>query len=59
MKKPGKKDYRRPAKDSGATVLRVVQEVESTRRQQIQHRTLEVLISAIKAILLSLISQEM
>lgn len=64
MEKPGKKDDRRSAKDSRAVGLLVVQEVETTKRKQIEHRTLQTLIWAIalslvsaKPILLLLVSR--
>lgn len=66
MDKPGKKDDRRSAKDSRAVGLLVVQEEETTKRKQIEHRTLQILICTVvlspesaKAILLSLISRWM
>lgn len=66
MKKLGKKDAHLPAKISAWVGLRTVQEMEMTKRQQIQHRTLQALIWAIalspesaKAILLTVVSRWM
>lgn len=66
MKNPGNKDDRRIAKVSDTIGLRALQVVETTKRQQIQHRTLQTLICAAalspesaEAILLSLISRWM
>lgn len=66
MDKPGKKAERCSTKDSRAVELRIVQEEEETKRKQIEHRTLRILICAValspestKAILLSLISRWM
>lgn len=66
MKNPGKKGDRRIAKVSDTIGLRALQVVETTKRQQIQHRTLQILICAAalspesaETILLSLISRWM
>lgn len=66
MKKPVKKEGRRPAEDFGANGLRAVQEVEATKRKQIVHGTHRTLIWAIaltlvsaKPILLLLVSRWM
>jgi len=66
MKKPGKTPDRRPPKHANAVGLRALQVVETTKRQQILHRTLQIFICAnalspesAKAILLPLISRWM
>lgn len=66
MKNPGKRDDRRLAKVSDTIGLRALQVVETTKRQQILHRTLQILICAAalspesaEGILLPLISRWM
>lgn len=47
MKKPGKNDDRHPAKPSGAFELQALLVRHTTKRQQILHGTVRVLICAI------------
>lgn len=55
MKKARKKCDHCPAKHSDAVGLQALQVEETTKRQQILHGTLQVLVSAITQILLALL----